>query len=171
MRRGLRAVDSSRGRVRRVIPIAVGVGLLFAALWVVADHRGTVAEGVHHAAGSPWWAVTLVVVFPVLSLIMTSTSLWLLTRRYGPVGYGEMHALVAGAMLLNFLPMRPGLLGRLAYHKRVNGIQVRDSVRVLIEAHQTAQTDGRRIQLANPSSAVSRLLEISGIDDYLNVTD
>lgn len=44
-------------------------------------------------------------------------------------------------------------------------------LRVLIEAHQAAQGSGRRIQLANPSSAVSRLLEISGIDDYLNVTD
>jgi len=134
MRRGLRAIDSSRGRVRRVVPIVVGVGLLLAALWVVASHRGTVAEGMRHAADSPWWAVTLVVVFPILSLVMTSASLWLLTRRYGLVGYGEMHALVAGAMLLNFLPMRPGLLGRLAYHKRVNGIPVRDSVRVLIEA-------------------------------------
>lgn len=44
-------------------------------------------------------------------------------------------------------------------------------LRVLIEAHQEAQTADRRIQLTNPSAAVSRLLEISGIDDYLNVTD
>ena len=44
-------------------------------------------------------------------------------------------------------------------------------LRVLIEAHQAAQSADRRIQLANPSSAVSRLLEISGIDDYLNVSD
>jgi anti-sigma B factor antagonist len=44
-------------------------------------------------------------------------------------------------------------------------------LRVLIEAHQEAQAADRRIQLTNPSSAVSRLLEISGIDDYLNVTD
>lgn len=44
-------------------------------------------------------------------------------------------------------------------------------LRVLIEAHQEAQAAQRRIQLTNPSGAVSRLLEISGIDDYLNVTD
>jgi anti-anti-sigma regulatory factor len=41
---------------------------------------------------------------------------------------------------------------------------------VLIEAHQRAHADARTIQLSNPSTAVSRLLEISGIDDYLNVT-
>ncbi len=44
-------------------------------------------------------------------------------------------------------------------------------LRVLIEAHQEAQASERRIQLTNPSPAVSRLLEISGIDDYLNVSD
>lgn len=44
-------------------------------------------------------------------------------------------------------------------------------LRVLIEAHQEAQAAERRLQLTNPSPAVSRLLEISGIDDYLNVTD
>lgn len=44
-------------------------------------------------------------------------------------------------------------------------------LRVFIEAHQRAQAASRRIQLANPTSAVSRLLEVSGIDDYLNVAD
>lgn len=44
-------------------------------------------------------------------------------------------------------------------------------LRVLIEAHQVAQAADRRLQLTNPSSAVSRLLEISGINDYLNVGD
>lgn len=44
-------------------------------------------------------------------------------------------------------------------------------LRVLIEAHQTAQSAGRTIQIANPSPAVTRLLQISGIDDYLNVVD
>ena len=53
------------------------------------------------------------------------------------------------------------------------GVEFVDSsgLRVLIEAHQAAQAAERRIQLTNPSPAVSRLLEISGIDDYLNVTD
>lgn len=52
------------------------------------------------------------------------------------------------------------------------GIEFVDSsgLRVLIEAHQEAQAADRKIQISNPSSAVSRLLEISGIDDYLNVS-
>ncbi|MEO6653367.1 MAG: STAS domain-containing protein [Ilumatobacteraceae bacterium] len=42
-------------------------------------------------------------------------------------------------------------------------------LRVLIEAHQAADQNGRSLQLANPSTAVSRLLEISGVSDYLDV--
>ncbi|MFT5422603.1 MAG: uncharacterized membrane protein YbhN (UPF0104 family) [Phycisphaerales bacterium] len=135
--RGLRGVDGRSGRgglVRRGAPIVVGLGLISGAVWVVVDRRDAIGEGLSHAAGSPWWAITLIVLFPILSIVMTSCSLWLLTRRFGRVGFGEMNALVCGATLLNYLPMRPGLLGRLAYHKRVNGIAVRDSVRVLVEA-------------------------------------
>lgn len=44
-------------------------------------------------------------------------------------------------------------------------------LRVLIEAHQAALAQDRALSLANPSPAVTRLLEISGIDDYLVVED
>lgn len=134
---GLRGVDGRGGRrglVRRVVPVLVGLVLVSGAVWVVVTRRGAIGEGLGHAAGSPWWAITLIVLFPLLSVFATSCSLWLLTRRFGHVGLGEMNALVCGATLLNYLPMRPGLLSRLAYHKRVNHIAVRDSVRVLVEA-------------------------------------
>ena len=42
-------------------------------------------------------------------------------------------------------------------------------LRVLIEAHQAATDSGRTFQLANPSGPVNRLLEISGVSDYLHV--
>lgn len=55
----------------------------------------------------------------------------------------------------------------------MQGVEFVDSsgLRVLIEAHQSATAAGRTVQLASPSTAVSRLLEISGIDDYLDVRD
>src|SRR5690606_6920191 len=49
-------------------------------------------------------------------------------------GLGEMHALIASAWLLNYLPLRPGLVGRIGYHRAVNGIPVKHSVRVLAES-------------------------------------
>lgn len=42
-------------------------------------------------------------------------------------------------------------------------------LRVLIEAHQSALAQDRTVCLTNPSPTVTRLLQISGIDDYLVV--
>jgi anti-sigma B factor antagonist len=52
------------------------------------------------------------------------------------------------------------------------GVEFVDSsgLRVLIEAHQSAEARGGSVTLARPSTAVVRLLEISGVNEYLNVT-
>ena len=70
----------------------------------------------------------------LLSISLTSFVLRLLLSRYGRVGVIEMHALIAAASLLNFLPMRPGLFGRIAYHKAVNGIRAMDTAKTVIQA-------------------------------------
>jgi hypothetical protein len=69
---------------------------------------------------------------PGVNWLCTSASFWVVTRRYGRVGFGEMSALIATASLLNYLPMRPGLVGRVAYHRAINGIPVWASVKVLM---------------------------------------
>lgn len=55
----------------------------------------------------------------------------------------------------------------------MQGVEFVDSsgLRVLIEAHKSMRASDRTMQLSNPSAAVNRLLQISGIDDYLNVVD
>jgi hypothetical protein len=83
-------------------------------------------------AGGRWGLAALAVALPVVNLACTSGAFWVITRRYGRVGFGEMGALIAAASLLNYLPMRPGLLGRVAYHRIVNGVPVWASVRVVI---------------------------------------
>ena len=51
----------------------------------------------------------------------------------------------------------------------VSGIEFVDSsgLRVLIDAHQRLGDAGGRLTLVQPSDAVRRLLEISGVADYL----
>lgn len=53
----------------------------------------------------------------------------------------------------------------------MSGVEFVDSsgLRVLIEAHQATDRRGAALVLAEPSDAVVRLLQISGVDDYLNV--
>lgn len=51
------------------------------------------------------------------------------------------------------------------------GVEFVDSsgLRVLIQSHQQADEAGRAVVLSRPSNAVRRLLEISGLEGYLNV--
>ncbi len=42
-------------------------------------------------------------------------------------------------------------------------------LRLVVEAHQRAETDGRRLVIRTPSPALMRLLEISGLIDHLTI--
>lgn len=121
-----------RSRTRRLVGSIVGLLLLVAALVAVLTNRASLSVAVDAIERAPIWLVACALLLPLCNWVLISISFWVLTRRYGAVGLGEMHALIASAWLLNYLPLRPGMFGRLAYHKRVNGIGVRDSVRVLV---------------------------------------
>lgn len=114
------------------IGTAVGVLLLAAAVWVLAGRRGDLAEAIASVRHAPAWLIGAAVLLPLLNWILVALSFWVLMGRYGRVGLREMSALVAAAWLLNYLPMRPGLAGRLAYHKLVNRVSVRDAAKVTV---------------------------------------
>jgi hypothetical protein len=119
---------------------AVGVLLFGAAIGAVVVHRDVLVDAVASVRGAPAWLVLLALALPLANWLVVSVSLWVLTRAYGRVGLGEMTALIANAWMLNYLPMRPGMLGRVTYHKVVNGIRVRDSARVIVYATALSAT-------------------------------
>jgi anti-sigma B factor antagonist len=51
------------------------------------------------------------------------------------------------------------------------GVEFMDSsgLRMIIELHQRAESESRRLVLKAPSQAVARLLEISGLTDHLHI--
>ena len=55
----------------------------------------------------------------------------------------------------------------------LSGVEFVDSsgLRVLIDAHQRLDEAGGALRLVSPSDPVRRLLEISGVDGYLTVSD
>ncbi len=77
---------------------------------------------------TPWWMLVLIVLGPMGNHLSVAMCLHSLQSRHGKVGVCEMFVLVGSAWLLNYLPMRPGLIGRIGYHKAVNKIRLRDSV-------------------------------------------
>jgi len=55
----------------------------------------------------------------------------------------------------------------------LSGVEFVDSsgLRALIEAHQQFQANGGSLTLVRPSAVVARLFDISGVGEYLNISD
>ncbi|MHC4990550.1 MAG: hypothetical protein ACYTGC_06175 [Planctomycetota bacterium] len=122
----------ARPWLRRVGAVA-GVLLLGAALLMVWRQRDAMPDlaGLLTAGAAPGLALLAAAV--VANLLLTGLLFSVLIAPYGRVGRVEMQAVIASATLVNYLPLRPGLFGRVAYHRAVNGIAVTDTVRVLVQ--------------------------------------
>jgi uncharacterized membrane protein YbhN (UPF0104 family) len=120
--------SSRRSLTPRRIGFVVGIGLLCAAAIYLAANPTELRSFLDQIIHAPAWAITVVLVGPLLNWVLVSQCLWALNRRHGEIARTEMLALVGSAWLLNHLPMRPGLVGRIGYHAKVNKIRVRDAV-------------------------------------------
>lgn len=126
-----------RARVKRRWQVAgyvVGLVLFGAAIFAVVRQHDVLLGAVQSVRGASPWLIAFAIVLPALNWLVVSISLWVLTNAYGRVGFGEMLALIANAWMLNYLPMRPGMAGRVTYHKLINQIRVRDSAKVIMQA-------------------------------------
>jgi anti-sigma B factor antagonist len=83
---------------------------------------------------------------------------------------GEIDAHTAPALAEHFATLPEGG-GDIALD--MSGVDFIDSsgLRVVIELHQRAEADARKLLVTKPSSPVARLLEISGLSDHLHVVD
>jgi len=118
----------------RWIGLAFGAVLLVAAVATVVTQRekiGTAFAAIRHPH-----AVDVVVLFGTVlaNIVLTGLMFSVLMSRHGRVGLVEMQALIAAAALANYLPLRPGLFGRAAYHKAFNDIAVGATVKVTLVA-------------------------------------
>ena len=126
--------ESPATRTRRIVGAAVAAALLGAAAWAVWSQRPVLDEALLALRDAPAVLVVGALALPLLSWLATSLTFWLLSRRYARVPAGDMFLLIGTAWLLNHLPFRPGMIGRVAFHKKYHGMAVRDSVRVMISA-------------------------------------
>ena len=118
---------------------AVCLLLLAGAAWVLWQQRESMARSLSHIAQTAvWWQLAVLIAVPLVNLVLTAQIFWVLNARVmqrgAPLRWGEMVALIASGTLLNQVPGKPGVFGRLAYHKAVNGISLRDSALVVVVA-------------------------------------
>ncbi|MBX3388955.1 MAG: hypothetical protein KF691_05820 [Phycisphaeraceae bacterium] len=131
--RGALAAPTKRRVALRLLLFAIGACLFGVA--IAAALRGNAAglRAFARAAERPV-ELALLVLLPLVCLTLASLSFWVLTLRFGRVTCVEMLALLGGAWLLNYLPLKPGVAGRVAYHKSVNRIDVRWSLVVVVQS-------------------------------------
>lgn len=115
-------------RRRSVLTFVVSALLLGGAGYFVFSGSGDFDEVQASLKSTPWWMLGLILLGPVGNHVSVAFCLHSLQSRHGRVGLLEMYVLVGSAWLLNYLPMRPGLIGRIGYHKAVNKIRLRDSL-------------------------------------------
>jgi hypothetical protein len=126
---------SRRRRRARWLVFVLTLVLFLGVVWKLSagGDWSTLAHAL--AAASPWQLAALVA-FPLLNLLLTAATFWILTNDDRPesprVGFAEMSSLIAAASVVNLLPIKAGMFGRIAYHKVWNEIPVRQSVRVVI---------------------------------------
>ncbi|MDF1808190.1 MAG: hypothetical protein P1U42_00685 [Phycisphaerales bacterium] len=120
-------IPKSSNRSRRLGFLFGIILLIGAAIYLISD-PDSLKEFADKIVHAPRWAGLVVIFGPIINWICVGLCLHALMRRHGKVGRREMLALVGSAWLLNHLPMRPGLVGRIGYHAKINKIRVRDSI-------------------------------------------
>lgn len=117
---------------------ALGVLLIAGAIAMLTRNADALRPALASLRGSPAWYLPLLLVLPLINIASVSAGFWVLTEPHARRGvYGrltpiETIALITSGWLLNSLPLRPGLLGRVAYHAVVNRVPVAISVLVLL---------------------------------------
>ncbi len=125
--------QSGRSRaVRRLVGFVIGVVLIAAAVYALSRNREDLRTAIESARQAPWWLIALTLILPLANAVVVALSFWTLMRRYGAVPFADMFALICTSWLLNYLPMRPGLIGRLAFHKLVHKVSLKSSVAVSV---------------------------------------
>lgn len=133
-----RLVALLRHRVVRVLGAIAGLGLLALALTAVFTERDALDKAWNSLARPEPLLVLGLLGANVGNLLLTAGVFGFLIRRFptdtAKVGRLEMVELIGASTLINFVPMKPGLFGRIAWHRVVNHIPAVNSARTIVES-------------------------------------
>jgi len=128
-----------RKHLSRWLGFAIGIALLSAAAWAVYRDRAHLDTAFTNLRALPLYMTGLLVVLPCLNWLITSAMFSQLLRQApDEVRFvrsprkAEMIELIGAAWLANYAPIRPGLFGRIAYHKRFNGIPIARTIHSIV---------------------------------------
>ncbi len=129
--------DARRGGARlwlRVAGLAFGLACFAGAIYTAMRERDEFSRAIAALRDPPPLAVALVLGSIALGALLTAVLFHILMRRFGKVPFWEMQALIAATAFANYLPLKPGFVGRVAYHRLRHGIRAAHTVRTIVEA-------------------------------------
>lgn len=135
------ARDPTWARARVLIGSIVGLSLFVAALIVLAKEGVKLTDVWSRIRATPPRLLLLACMLPLANWLTMCACFWVLMRRDAtlaapaaprPLTFASMVPILGLTWLLNYLPMRPGLFGRLAFHRSVNGIPLSDSIQAVV---------------------------------------
>ena len=133
LKRNLKNYSQSK-KVLRAVGFVVGVALLGAAIAAIVRSAPTLDQLRAVINRPDGWLIAWAVAATIGNLVGASGMFYALVRAFGRIGFFEMGKLIAASSVLNYLPMRPGLVGRVVHQEVVNAIPMRRSVLSIVEA-------------------------------------
>jgi len=127
--------DQERRRTAlRVIGLVVGLVFFAAAIHFAMGEQAEFAKALEALRDPPPSAVALVLASVAIGAVLSALLFHILMRRFGTVPFWEMQALIAASAFANYLPLKPGFVGRVAYHRVRHGIRAAHTLRTILEA-------------------------------------
>src|SRR5688572_3352180 len=101
----------------QVLGFALGVALL---TWCISEAVKGGGEGWSKLRNAPGSLVAGLIGCTVVSLAANGALFWIVVRPVHPLRLGHMQLLNLVTSVLNYAPIRAGLIARVAYHLRVD---------------------------------------------------
>ncbi|MDA0214769.1 MAG: hypothetical protein O2875_05330 [Planctomycetota bacterium] len=127
-------MTSQSKKVLRTVGFVVGLALLGAAIAAIVRSAPTLDQLRAVIARPDGWLIAWAVAATIGNLVGASGMFYALVGPFGRITFLEMGKLIAASSVLNYLPMRPGLVGRVVHQEVVNAIPMRRSVLSIVEA-------------------------------------
>lgn len=128
-----RVSERTRRWLRRA-GLAFGLACFGLAVHTAMREREEFARAIDSLRDPPPAAVAMVLASIAVGASLSGLLFHILMRRFGRVPLWEMQALIAASAFVNYLPLKPGFVGRVAYHRLRHGIRASHTLRTIVEA-------------------------------------
>lgn len=106
----------TRGRLAlKIIGFVVGLALL---VWIIYD--AITKQQFASLAKASWWQYAALLGCTLISAIANGGIFWAIIRPIAPVKWWDVQCVNAAVNLLNYAPIRLGVLTRIAHHRRID---------------------------------------------------